>query len=142
MSAQFSELPEDQQNALMHFGVKGMKWGKRRASSGGEGGTGNSGATAQGVQQAKPLTKSQEIKAARGRQREREQRLGDAEVKLYLGTSDKVRNQGRAEVTRIFEEMHASGDDKLARKSTKGEKIARGLLYGGAVVGALAITGR
>lgn len=102
MSQQFA-TPQD---ALQHYGVKGMKWGVRKSDSGGK---------------SKPT--SDEIKSARIRTRARQRELGVQADKVNLATGKKQEREAKK-----FADMSTSylknPDRVTAEYLTRGEKVA------------------
>lgn len=106
---------------LAHYGVKGMRWGKRNASSS----SGNGGTPKQTSKE-----RTAEIKAARKRIVERDANYRLATQQSQIGVTAKDRQKGRDKASKIVRELEESGDIDMAGKYTRGEKIAVGLLYG------------
>lgn len=114
---------------LAHYGVKGMRWGKRGA-----------GGSSSGTASAAPASKSQQIKAARKKIRDTANKHSRGEYDAQMGTTAKARQKGRenaAKALKELEKMQTDGTGKLAGKYTRGEKITVGLLYG--VTGAIVV---
>lgn len=111
---------------LAHHGVLGMKWGHHRSEGGDSGG----GSSAPRVKKVKPTTA--DIKNARLRNDSRQRVLNDQVDKYNTAVDDRGRAKAEAAIERITKE--GAADAKLATKSTRGEKIALGVLAG--VVGA------
>lgn len=101
--------PED---AIVHFGVKGMKWGVRKKSS----------------SVSKPSTT--EIKDARTRHNARLAR-GIATINSTSPTASKTQKQKTInELKRIANDPNTKRDLDVATRATKGEKIAGFLIAG------------
>lgn len=110
---------------LAHYGVKGMRWGKRSAG---------------GSSSGSPVSKSQQIKAARKKISDTANKHEQGEYDALMGTSPAARQKGRVsaqKALRDLEKMQTDGTGKLAGKYTTGEKIVTSLLWGTA--GALVI---
>lgn len=102
---------------LAHYGVRGMRWGKR--------GAGNGGAPKQTSKE-----RTAEIKAARKKIAEQVQRHDNATYQSLMGVTAKERQKGRDTASKILRELDESGLDKIASKYTRGEKIASALILG------------
>jgi len=102
---------------LMHFGVKGMRWGERKAP--------------------KPTTA--DIHAARGRHNDRINQLHTLNAQS-VGASQAKRRQLAQKVSKIADEGLKSGDVSVASRATTGEKVVAALLSGG--VGVLVVKSR
>jgi hypothetical protein len=96
---------------LAHYGVKGMKWGKRKAAR---------------------LERNREILSARGRQVEREDKYEQSVVDYF---NAKTRS-GKAKAERAMAENEKklinSPDAAMAAKLTSGEKWANGAAWASA----------
>lgn len=134
MTKSFAEEVEtflaEEQNTLEHAGVKGMKWGHRKAAAGGSGGS-----------EARSSA-SRDIKDARKRQ---EARLSELQT---LNKQYKAENttKGRAKVEAIIAKKgntFLNGQDAItASRKTTGEKVADGIGIGIAaavLIGSVAI---
>jgi hypothetical protein len=114
---------ENVHDYLEHFGKKGMKWGVRKASSGG----------------AKPLSKSkardQAIREARAKQFTKEIDVYKSAAKTVFGTKGKTRGESASETIDKAVDLVKGDNRKMAMKFTRGEKVATGLLLG--VIGAV-----
>lgn len=122
MSAQFSELSEDHQNALMHYGVPGMKWGKRKARTNGT-----------GAGKLKGAERTKAIKTARKDIVENAAKYHAGEHQSRLGVTAQDRRKGREQANKALktlEKMEREGKGELANKMTRGEKVVSGLLWG------------
>lgn len=114
--------------ALKHFGVLGMKWGHHKAVPTG----GGSSAPAK----KKKIT-SQDIHAARDRQRARLAKIQSLDHDVVLATSAKGKAQAARMLDKIGGEWATGPDAKIAAKSTRGEKWLMGTgwaLLGGSVL--------
>lgn len=92
---------------LEHYGVPGMKWGKRKSSP-----------------------SSREIKEARGRHNDRAQRI-NRNVEIGSKTYDKVTQKRAAQAIRkIGKEDGAEKDASVGARLTKGERFATYMVVG------------
>jgi hypothetical protein len=118
-----SMLDNLEEDHLEHFGKKGMRWGVRSARSSGG---------------AKPISKSKaranEIRAARARQASREFGVYRSAAKTVVGKKGTRGKQAMKTYDQTVN-LFRNPDRKTAAKTTRGEKVAIGLLIGG--IGAL-----
>jgi len=114
------------EEAMEHFGKKGMHWGVRKGADSGSGGG--------SPKKVKPTTA--DIQGARFRTQARVKRINSASEDHAVATSSKGRSAAMKIINDNIKADLKSGDSKLAAKSTKGEKIAAGIAYGlsGAIV--------
>lgn len=135
------DMTEDE--IIEHFGVKGMKWGKRQPTN-------------REANEPKGPSKGQQIREARLRVHTK---TTEAEGKLFAGAAavnkkydmtvaqaKATRNKGADAVGRNFnkkiKDIEESEDGKLAAQTTAGEKAATAVLvgaYGAMAVGAIMI---
>jgi len=97
---------------LAHYGVKGMKWGKRKKYT------------------------TQEIHDARARQRSRFANLEAQVHKTNLSTG-KAQEANAKKLVKLHNDLETNKDAAVAARMTKGEKAANLILAG--PIGALAI---
>lgn len=116
------------EDALAHFGVKGMHWGVHKAEpSSGSGKSGGSPAKAKN-----PKIKAADIYAARIMQDHLAMKSWDLYDKATRATTEK----GRMAAQKALEKNAAEFDsyDAVARKKTGIEKIANIMVWGGTAV--------
>lgn len=137
VDAYLAHMGVEVDDEIKHYGVPGMKWGKRKAASSNTGSSSgpssNSAPRAQERGAARAARKAareknnQEINEARLRQREREVELERQAFKTYAANGEKA----IAAATRKYERMEANllenPDAATAAKLTTGEKWATGV---------------
>lgn len=114
-------VPEE---SLSHFGVKGMRWGKRSASSS-DSSSGSEGS-------AKPISKSkqrtQNIKDARGRMEEVTRKAYAAEDKYNSAKTDRARKTAEKALLSAADDYTSTVLTSMQR--TRGEKLVAGIALG------------
>lgn len=126
-----ADKPDLNEDLLIHFGVKGMKWGRRKARD--DGGSG-SGGSAPKVKKKK-LT-SNDIREARAQHQARVAELYRADQQLRTATTQKGKDIALRQVDKMAQQIAKSDDARIANKMTRGEKVAALVIAGpiGAVV--------
>ena len=99
---------------LVHYGVPGMKWGKR------------SGGSRKETRQAK----NAKIHGARRAQEARLRNLQEAEGDFYVARTNKGKDKAEKIMRKREKDFFTNPDAKTAAKLTSGEKWAVGLTYG------------
>jgi len=99
---------------LAHYGVPGMKWGKR------------SGGSRKETRQAK----NAKIHGARRAQEARLRNLQEAEGDFYVARTNKGKDKAEKIMRKREKDFFTNPDAKTAAKLTSGEKWAVGLTYG------------
>ena len=106
------------ENHLEHFGKKGMRWGKRSAS------TSSGGPKLRGRERSKAIQKARINTAINSR---KAQMLEDRAI---VSRTSKEAKYFQNKADRQYSKIEKTSDYQLAQKSTRGEKIASGLLLG------------
>lgn len=116
---------EDVEDFLAHYGVKGMKWGKRKA--------------ARAEAKAARKQRNEDIMNARARVASRQAKLDAALLDASYAQSPEIQKKANRLVTKYTSELVNNMDDlKTSEKLTTGEKWASGLAIG---LSAVAIAG-
>lgn len=105
------------ENVLAHYGVAGMRWGKRKGSSKESG-------------SKKPKATSQEILEARYRQQLRLQKAQEAQGDFIVARTNKGKDKAEKIMRQREKELFNNPDAEIANKMTKGEKWTTGVLAG------------
>lgn len=122
-------MTKDVDEFLAHYGIPGMRWGKRNASSdSGSSGKGSSSKEEKAPKAKKPT--SDDIKAARSRQSERSMKVGLAEYEYMAATSKKGKQKAYEALDKAGDEYFNSPDRAIANRKTRGEKAAAALSWG------------
>lgn len=115
------------EEALAHFGVKGMHWGQRKAESSGSGGSGG------GARSRKPPKPTRnDILTARAMQRHLADKSWDINDKLVSATTEHGRLAAAKELQKNSDAWDAA--HTVAKRHTGGEKVASVLLWSAALV--------
>lgn len=131
--------PEYVDNYLAHFGVVGMKWGKR--------GRGGSDESSSGVT-AKPKKEkitTADIKTARESRNVSLNKMNEAHARSLFAETAKGRAKAEKLVDKYEKEAFDSDNARVANKLTKGEKVlntAAWTTYGAVVVSSLAVVAK
>jgi len=117
-------MPESTDDFLAHYGVPGMKWGKRNARDRDSGvGTGKNGKVTSG-----------DIHLARYKQGLRLRKLQEAEGDFYVARTNKGKDKAEKIMRQHEKAYFTNPDAKMAAKSTRGEKIVTGIILSMAAV--------
>lgn len=125
---------------LAHYGVPGMRWGKRRGGS--ESSSGKSAGTKAVAAKTKPKKEkltTEQIQDARARHNARISKIIAADNDVRLATSPKAKSKALATVSKYGKEIANSDDARIGSKMTKGEKAAAIILLGPLGVAAVGI---
>jgi hypothetical protein len=106
-----SEITREQ--ALAHFGVKGMKWGVRNEETGG-----------------RRKATSQEIMDARITTQARTSSIFEADRRVRTASTPAEKKKALADVERLAKQLAESDDTRVANMMTSGEKAAAVLVTG------------
>ena len=118
-------MSETTEDFLSHYGVQGMKWGKRKGGSGG----------ASSARKSKPS--SDDILGARRAQAARLRNLQEAEGDFYVARTAKGQDKAEKIMRRLEKDFYTNPDAATAARMTKSEKVGAGIVYG--MTGAMAI---
>lgn len=121
-------MSEQTDDFLEHYGVKGMRWGRRRTDA-------QLDAAKSKRKSSKPS--SSDIKDARARQWNRLGQLDKAETAFFVSSTKKGKAEAQAMVTKLEAELYYGKDVATAAKMTKGEKWANGVAWGGLALSAV-----
>lgn len=109
-------------DSLQHFGVKGMRWGIRKAEDSAD------GSSAKPKKSTKPT--NADIKSARERQKTRAREFEEASAEYYTSRTAK----GEAAAERLMRnkewELYNGPDRDIADRMTTGEKVVTGIFAG------------
>lgn len=135
---------------LAHYGVKGMRWGKRGAGRQAQRNEPNSvrstlkavggGGKPDGKRPAK-ATKD-EIMAARARQNERYNKVVNAEHRYYASKTERGRKLAMTNYKKLENELINNDDIGIARQRTKGEKLSQAAMLTIGTVAVASILGQ
>jgi len=100
---------------LIHYGIKGMKWGRRKARD--DGGSGKA---------AKPKKKitSDDIRESRAQHQARVAELIRADQRVRTATTKKGKDAALRQVEKMAKQIANTDDARIANKMTRGEKAA------------------
>lgn len=117
----------DREDILEHYGVPGMKWGKRKSADGG------SSRPSRAEKKLDRLEERNRIVEARGARYGHREAYNRAATKLNAATAS---GKNVKEAMRAYEKARNTviDNEKMARKRTHGEKVLTGVVLG--VVGA------
>lgn len=107
---------------LAHYGVKGMKWGRRKAEGSSDGGSSSS---------AKPKKPSSaDILEARKRHNARVMDIYDQDAKAAYASTPEARKKATAKLRKMAREARASEDAKIGNKATAADKVVSYMVFG------------
>lgn len=124
---------------LQHYGVAGMKWGKRSGgSSNSSGGSSRSRPEGPGTGKNGKVT-SGDIHLARYKQGLRGRKMQEAQAEFFVARTNKGQDKAEKIMRKAEKSYFDNPDAKMAAKLTKGEKILTGIMYGMAAVTVAAV---
>lgn len=121
-------MSEATDDFLEHYGVKGMKWGKRGAGSSGG-----------GSRKERRQAQNHAILTARQRQKARERKYEEAQGDFFVARTAKGQDKAEKIMRKMEKDLFTHPDAATASKLTSGEKWYVGVSYGMAAVSIAAL---
>lgn len=118
-------------DSMMHYGVPGMRWGKRKAADGG-----SSRAERKAEKRAKSDERDANITKARENLKTKSQELERVAASTYSARSETGRRRAEAQYDKLEREFFDGPDFAVANQRTRGEQISDNF----AAAGYLALT--
>ena len=116
---------------LAHYGIMGMKWGKRKAAG--------SSSTPKVSRKEARREKNVQIVNARLRQQARETKYANLATRQALMVSKKGQQSIAKQMDKLKNEILDGNDAKTAQRLTTGEAVVTGIAWGGIALAAIGV---
>ena len=108
------------EKSIMHYGVPGMRWGKRGAAA--KGGSGEP--SKREAKKAARAERDKSIETARSNMQEKTKELDRAAAATYTAKTETGRRRAEAQYDRLERDFFESPDFQTSLQATRGEQIA------------------